>query len=393
MTNKNAHASSLSDTRTLRSRRGSVYLMALSTTLVIATLVGGTLYAQTQRVRGERLTADASKARVAAMSGIDVVRAWIAKDASWRSNRTSGRWASNLVLGDAKVDLDVIDTVDGNLASNPYDGVKITVTARVGGAEQIVSATLYAQGTPIDALAYGLHTGGQLHVKAGGTLQMGTATASTNGALRNDNTIEGSVLAASVSSAGTVFGGVTTSATPRAMPDAAAIDALAALGTVINTDKVQNNLSATSNPYGAKNGYGIYVVHASNDFKIQDATINGTLIIDVPSGKIVDVKGIVRITPTSSDFPALVVRGDLTLEPDAGQIDGLVHCTKTLDLEKPYTINGTVIAQSTASSDAVTVNNVNVINYKPSVLTRPPVGYAKRIDMVLTPGSYQRVVK
>lgn len=375
-----------------RGRRGSVYLLVLSTTLVIATLIGGTVMAQSAKLRSMRVAEAASQARFTAESGIEVARAMIKADANWRTNRASGRWASDLLMGTAKVDIDVVDTLDGDLANHPYQPVRITATARIGEAEQIVTATLVAKPNPIDALAYALHTGGQLH--NGSTLQLGTATASTNGALQNDGTIEGNVFAGSIAKAGIIYGTKTTSSSLRAMPDPAAIDRLIALGTSIYKDKINAvTLSASVNPYGATNARGIYVARPGDDFELKETNINGTLIVICPSGKTVTIKGPVNLTSTSPDQPALVVRGNLNCDDTPIVINGLAHATGKFTTKKGFTINGLLIVESAASSNAVDLQADSVIKYTSSLYRTPPLGYAESIEMVLEAGSVQRVVR
>lgn len=377
-----------------RSRRGSAYLLVLSTTTVIAALVSGTVYAQTQRLRSERASADASKARLAAESGIEVVRAWIKQDASWRANRLSGRWASNLALGEAKVDLDVVDTVDGVLANHPYDGVTITSTARVGDAEQIVTATLTAKPYPMDALAYAMHTAGQLHIGGSGDLRIGSATASTNGSLKNDATIEGNARAGSVATAGTVFGTLTSGASATALPPASVAETVAAIGKLLpSSDKYDSvSLSSTSNPYGSPNSRGVYVIRSTKDIEVKDMSVNGTLVIIAPGSKVTFTKG-VNFSP-SSGMPALIVDGDATFDDKVdGTIRGLLHVTGKLSLDGALTVRGLVLCGSSATADAVVVKDEQAIVYDSAQSDYAPMGYAKSVDMVCVPGSYQRVVR
>ena len=383
------------DRKHLRGRRGSVYLMVLATTTVIATLVSGTVYVQTQRLRSERASGDASKARLAAECGIEVARAWIRQDANWRATRSSGRWATNLVMGDAKVDLDVIDTVDGNLANHPYHGVLITSTARVGDAEQIMSAALAAKPYPIDALSYAVHSAGQLHVESAGKLILGSATASTAGALRNEATIEGNARAATVTTAGTVFGTLTNGAVSAALPDAAAAEAVALLGTTIAISSKKSDtdtFSTTANPYGSPNSRGVYVIRASDDIEVRDINMTGTLVIFAP-GDTVTFNKTITMAAASSDLPALIVVGDANFTPDSGTISGLIHVTGKLTTNGKCSFRGAVLVGSTASSNALDVSGVQTVNYDPGLVNMPPVGYAKSVDMALVPGSVQRVVK
>lgn len=381
--------------RPLRARRGSVYLIVLATTTVIATLVGGTVYAQGQRLRAERASANASKARLAAESGIEFVRAYVRQDPTWRTTFSSGRWVSNVELGEVLVDLDVVDPVDGNLANHPYHSVEITSTARVGDAEQIMKATLVAKPTPIDALQYAVFTGGQLYVASSGRLLIGTATAVMNQSLKNDAVIEGNVRAATVSTAGQVWGTLTNGAATTAVPSTTAAEAVALLGTTLTANSIYANatLSPASNPFGATNSRGVYVIRSTGDIELDNITVNGTLVIISP-GKVVKFRNNISVTPTSPDLPAMIVNANADFEDSAaGTIAGLVHVTGTFASKSDIVTRGALLVGATTNSAAIRMDSPQTIYYSPSLYEYPPVGYAKSVDMALQPGSYRRVVR
>jgi Tfp pilus assembly protein PilX/cytoskeletal protein CcmA (bactofilin family) len=388
-------SNALSPTPTRRHRRGSVYVLILATTTVIATVVAGSLHSQMLRGRSERLSYDASKARLAAMSGVDVARAWIAQEKDWRSKRTSGRWANDLKLGEASVDLDVVDTTDNSFSNHPYHGVTITATARVGEAEQIYSATLTARPVPIDSLGSALHTAGQLYLSSNATLRVGNATASTNGSLKNDGLVEGNVQARSVEVLGNVWGTCTTTSVSRSMPTPESIAQLIAMGTSIPSRSaiVDETFSPARNPYGQTNPYGIYVMTSPNDVRLSGVNVLGTLILLLPAGKKVELEGTNSFTPASVELPALMVRGDMLFKQPGTSVNGLLHVTNTLIVEKEALVRGAVIVESPATSDATKLDSLFTINYDAGLSSLPPVGYASRIDMVLQQGSFRRITK
>jgi len=160
------------------------------------------------------------------------------------------------------------------------------------------------------------------------------------------------------------------------------------------------------------------------DFLRVHPRISGTLIVVCP-GKTVTIDQGVLIQPARSDYPALIVDGNLVLQSDststlsegssstnynpAGapyqgvadsdtsdtypcEIGGLVHVTGTVTLDQRSLIRGMLICESGALLDAVTVKGDATIVYTPSLATSPPMGYTKSVTMVMEPGSYKQAV-
>jgi hypothetical protein len=168
----------------------------------------------------------------------------------------------------------------------------------------------------------------------------------------------------------------------------------------------------------------VYVITTNQDLFIKRMRISGTLIVVCP-GKTVTIDQGVLIQPARSDYPALIVDGNLVLQSDststlsegssstnynpAGapyqgvadsdtsdtypcEIGGLVHVTGTVTLDQRSLIRGMLICESGALLDAVTVKGDATIVYTPSLATSPPMGYTKSVTMVMEPGSYKQAV-
>src|SRR5258708_3097472 len=84
-------------------RRGGIYVAVLGAAMVVS-LIG---MASLASVRAQRLTVraniDTAKARLYAESGVELAMQWIAADANWRQNRTSGVWVASQTLGDGSM--------------------------------------------------------------------------------------------------------------------------------------------------------------------------------------------------------------------------------------------------------------------------------------------------
>jgi Tfp pilus assembly protein PilX len=407
--------------------RGTVYLLVLGACLIATIIAVGALTTGRAQSRTVRINDDAAAAQLAARSGLELARNWINSDANWRSNRTNGVWATNLAIGSAKVSIEAIDPLDGNLANHQYDPVTVTCIATYGQARQSASVTLYAKPTPLPVLAYAAHTNGQMRIRSGNRLKMGTASASTNGEFRVDGAFEGNATAGTNTSSGSIAGEVTTGGAARTLPGTTMINAYTALGTSISPGGTMSNklLTAAINPWGATNSDGVYVVSTSSDFTLKSSRIVGTLVILCP-GRTVTIDQSVLIQPGRSDFPSLIVDGNLSLQytsstalsevtagvnfnpPGAAyngvtntnltdtypsEIQGLVYATGTITWLQPSTVRGALIAASSASNDAFSVQSTAAtVLWDGSLYANPPQWFST-VQMVVQSNSYTQVLR
>jgi len=385
-------------------------------------------------VRGQRLQVNAAidtdQARLNAESGAELAMQLIASDTKWRTTFASGIIANKLPLSSGTYSVTVTDPVDGNLGNRTTDPVVLRCTGSRGVATQILEVTLDPVGAPIDALAMALHVGGQLRVEPGATLEAQGAPLSTSGDLRNQSTIKGSVQCLTATSPGTVTGTLTIGSLPKSMPDPGVQAMYVGLGTSINSagntiDKVV--LGPGVNPWGAANADGVYVLTINSNVTIRRCRISGTLVVVCP-GYTVTILDNVLIEPARSDYPALIVDGNVVLQYDSAtnlsesslgvnfnpagapyrgatnsnttdsypsEIGGLVHIKGTLQFAatNTSTIRGSVIVESAAASNAVDAKGVSsTIIYDPILFKSPPMGYTKSRAMALRPGSWKQAV-
>jgi len=410
----------------LTRRRGSAYLAVLAVSLIVATMGLGALLAIRAQARAANDLADAAEARQYAAAAIELGRLAISQDPNWRTNRTCGAWISQQTVGSGTCTLEVTDPVDGNLANRPHDPVIFRATGVKGQARQMIEVTLSANPVPLPALKYAIHTAGQLHVKAGKQLATNAAIVSTNGSLRNDGTIAGSVEAASATQVGIISGTLTLGAPSKAFPDRSVVDLYANLGTLIAPGSTMEKqvLSPGRNPWGATNPEGVYVVRANQNLTIRNMRIYGTLIV-ICNGNTVTLDNQVLLQPVRSDYPTLIIDGDavfqysslgtplselLTLvnfnppdtpydgESDAdildfypSEIQGLVHVTGQAQLKGTALIRGLLLCESAASADAVASDDSQII-YNPALYANPPQGYTTAVKMIPQSGSWKQAV-
>lgn len=412
--------------KTRCSRRGSIYVAVLGASMIVVVIGVGALLAVRARARTVEVANEAEEARLCARSGIELARLWISQDPNWRSALSGSPWTIEQQIGNGTVVLEVIDQVDGDPTNRPYDDIVLKATGTKGKARQILQVTLRAEPTPMDALKYAIHTGGQLHVGGGKSLTVGTATVSTNGSLRNDGTITGNVEAWEASKVGDVTGTVVLGVPPKAFPASTVPEMYAALGTEINPGGTIDKrvLSPGLNPWGDADPDGVYVIRTAGDTLIRNTLIHGTLVVICP-GRKVTIDSQVLFHPARADYPVLIVVGDVEfacngsgtplseaaagknfnppgapyegisdsdlLDEYASEIRGLVHVTGKVELKQTTVIRGALISESTAVADAVNCTGSPEIVYDPNLYANPPQGYTGSVEMPLQPGTWRRV--
>jgi len=406
-------------------RRGSIYIAVLGAAMIVLTLaVGGILAARTQARSADSL-GDAAAARLAAQSALELARLWISQDPNWRSTRPNGTWASGLSLGGASISISAQDPIDNNLANRPHDPVVLSAVGQKGASTHRLSITLNASPQPLSTLNYAIHVPGQLRVR-NRRIRLGAATVSTNSGLRNEGTIEGAAEASWVVDPGIVYGGIVTGTPPRPLPSTDIAALYSALATEITgvTAIDRRALGPGINPWGSTNPDGVYLIRSSSDVTISTSRIVGTLVIVCPGKKVVLTDKLL-LEPARTDYPALVVVGNLVvqctgssqlLENDANvtlnpsglpyngasdndksdaypsEVRGLVYATGSISFSNDAVLRGCIISASSASSDAVYIDGDITIRYDPALMTNPPQGFTSSVTMVPLAGSLRQLV-
>ena len=181
------------------------------------------------------------------------------------------------------------------------------------------------------AVDCGLLSGGDLIVwNWSESLTVQGAAAATNAELRNYGDFNGNVEAQSVGATGTINGTLTSPVNARKLPDPDTVfDYYLSVGTVIAPSGVGSGeikecvLSPNSNPYGTPNPHGVYIVDGSaGSLTVRDCRIVGTLVVTGLTGSnYVLLNGSVNWEPAYTNFPALLVEGDLTIKTSDNDLD------------------------------------------------------------------------
>ncbi len=402
---------------------GSIYLHILASSLLITVLGLGALAAVRLQMRSTRLARDCAEARACAVSAIEVGMLLIQQNPNWRTVWPDGAWWNNKELGVGQYTLQAMDPGDGVLSDSAYEPLVLTGIGTRGNATHMAQVTLVPNIKPLAALSTCLCASGVVQTTAGKRITAIGAPVSTNGQLDNGGTIDGSAEAQSLNRAGTVTGTLTVPGTLRPMPEAGVFTTYINRATVVpytvTLEKVV--LAPGCNPLGPTDPNGLYIIDTGGgDLTLRNSRIYGTLIIRA-AGRTVTVDEAVLMQNYRSDFPVLLVEGNLIIRPNSvvgslsesacltnfnpvgapysgatdsdmtdqypDEIRGLVHVKGSLRLQQTARIVGVVICEGT-----VTCEDTNTIVYDPGLSANPPTGYTYVDGMKVSPGSWTQVV-
>ncbi|MBL8990840.1 MAG: hypothetical protein JNJ48_04585 [Phycisphaerae bacterium] len=408
----------------LRSRPGSVTIAVLGVSVLVTIMgVGGLVAAHAQR-RHVESSLQARRSQALARSAIELGRTAIASDPNWRANTKHNQWSDPLTLDGGTLRWKVLDESDGDLTNNSIDSIRLFGLGSSGQATQVASVQFSTARTSYTSLGCALHAAGQVTVRSGAAVTALQSTVSSNGTISNSGTIYGSTDSLLYAGLGVVTGTKTVAALSKPFPPSSVITDYTARATPIapggTLEKVV--LSPTSNPFGAVNPNGVYVINPSSNLTIRDVRVSGTLIINCP-GKKVTIDRAVLFQPANRNFPTLIVNGDLQLAGTAStpllesavatnfnppaapyggasdsdtadsypnELQGLVHVTGSLEVSGSARIRGLVLVQSASLVGAVDVSGSLEIVYDKSLASAPPEGYASSISLVVAPASWRR---
>lgn len=398
-------------------RPGSVYVLVLGASTMIAVIGIGAVALARSQVRATSSAADSGEAGVGARGGAEYMVAAINADASWRTNLRNDRPYGPFKIGRAGVAVTLVDAADGDLTNDASQPVRVYSTATVNGATRTFSALLEsASTTGLDALRCALHSAGDVSVTAAAIATLGPI--SSNGKITNSASLVANTESATLSSTGFINGVVKTGVAAKTMPGNAAWTALSAVATTIpwlstggNIDKEvltpgKNSVSTTVN------ASGVYLINvpAVANLQIHRCRLQATLLIQLGLGASLTIKdeNLWDPPPGAPNQPSLIVQGgnllsSVTISAKSGdlkespgvnfnppgaaylgvtdsdtsdtypnELHGLFHLLTVA----PVTISGTptIIGCVIAGGD-VTISGSASMTANPGYLMAPPAGY------------------
>lgn len=407
-------------------RRGVVYLFVLGTAMIVTLLAMSSLLA----LRARRQTAidvrSGAQARLIAQAAVEIGLSKIAADTAWRTNFANGAWVTNQAFGSGTYSLSGTDPADANLADDESETLLLVGTGKYGRAVQRVGVTLIPEAQPLDVLDTAIHAGQTLRLQSGATLTLSGAPASANGNFQNDGAVTGNVEAATQSGGGSVSGQKTIPSPTKTMPVASVVQLYRNVATTIsfNSDLTKKVLAPGYNDYsGGTNTNGVYYLDtAGNNLTISNTRIEGTLVINAPT-KTVTISGSTLMQNYKSDYPVLIVNGNVSFEftgaasgglsesaqarnynptgaPYSGQTDadnsdtypseivGLVHVLGNIEIKNfASRFRGTVVADGN-----IIISHQPQITYLTATASDPPWGYVSYATLNVSQGSWQRSI-
>ena len=412
---------------------GSAYVFVLGITLIVTVLGMGalTLTRVTARTTAdgndwETAGALAFSATEQAISYLNAAAA--ANPTGWRTSYVNKQTAFTQTVGRGQFYWALKDEVDNQLGTEYLHAFRIYGIGKVGTVTRVYSVQVSPGGSPLDVLRTAVHSSGA--VTLAGIVQAANGPISSNGNVSLSGTVNGAIEAASISGSASGTRTVTAPSPAKRMPPSTVYDSLLPLATAINYSAISGRkmdkclLSPSSNPYGATNPNGIYVIvmPGNETLTITNCRIVGTLLVS-GNKAIVTVEGPVLWETGPARTPLLVVsakQATLTLNgystwlsessagvnfnpastPFAGdsnsnqtddfppQYRGIIHVATegigTVNLNANTYLNGTLIADCSVKTATMFTGVQDPAFYK-----NPPFGYASGDVLTAVPGTWR----
>lgn len=414
----------------LRKHRGSIYVAVLGTAMIVSMIALAAIHSS--RAEIDRLVSadQIASAETLAQSAVELALTRLANDSTWRTTYSSGvevpAGSSWFSLGAGEVKFILVDD-DGDLEDDSKDSVTLYGVGRRGEATSVVSVQLQPGGSALNCLDAAMHAGTGIAL-IGSTLTCNQMVSANGDVLTFTGTF-----ATDVWSTGTIIGTVTgmmyqLESPAREMPDSNSLfDYYLANGTPISYSSLTSGrmenivLSANSNPYGATNPQGIYVIDTQGQqLRIRNARIEATLVVLSPSNTTL-VEQRIHWEPPAASLPALLIRGGVEMKWDGGSalseatvgvnlnpagtpylggsdndtsdtypgvIQGLVYASGGFYASSTCTMEGTVVAGGSITAGAA----INM-TYRPVDRNNPPPGFAGGNGVRIVPGTWKRAAR
>jgi hypothetical protein len=265
-----------------------------------------------------------SAAQSLAQSAVEHALTMIDATPQWRTMLPNGAESMEFKLGDGTFTWKLGDEVDGDLANDETQLVRLRGTGRSGHAVQMYAVQLQPVKTPLgclEACVYGSGT-----VALSGAHVQADRWVGTNGSISAVSATVNAPVRAVGGITGVAFNDVTEpNSEPLQMPDATGVfdyylskgTEIALGGLLLESSGVRVlervALGAKRNPLGLTNAEGIYIVRcAGAPVVIRNCRVVGTLVLLDP-GVGSRIEESVSWEPAVPTYPALMVRGSMEI--------------------------------------------------------------------------------
>lgn len=416
-------------------RRGSVYVVVLGASLVVATTALAAMGLARVGLREAALGDDLRGARRAAASGVEYALNWLHAQGSWRSAVASGVEQPPVYLGETMFTWRLTDA-DGDLTDDERDHAVLSVTGKSGDAYAVEEVDVEPAGerglSCLEAALVGIDS---LTFQSNSRVR-GSGFLFTNGdASATSATLELDVDAAGAAGGGNYLAGKYEEVEELETPGEHVFDwyvkrgtpiAIGSIPSMFGTRTLAGRLfSPAHNPFGESNPLGIYVIDCGGQsLTMYGNRVLGTLVL-LNAGASTQISDVMLAQPLTPNLPSLMVRGNLRVDlsafltnaktmSEAGLVnfnppgaaylgvtdsdtsdtypaclEGVVYITGELRFTDDAKLDGVAIARDVVVED----NEVLTLTGRRYAYDYPPPGFSAGSGLRALPGTSRRAAR
>jgi hypothetical protein len=259
---------------------------------------------------------DWNEAGLLATSAVEHALAKINSTSNWRSLYTNNTPIADIAAGRGTFAWKFVDEIDGILANDPTQKVRLYGIGRVGGAMRMFSVQLPGSNS-VDV--FKMAVASCTDISCDNHLTLNGGPLYTRGTYTSGSATTGDVEAEFVVNGSKISGTTTTPPPARTMPSAGVYDLYAGLATDIPFNNLpmasinRKLLSAASNPFGTgTNAQGIYKlsIPSNTTVTITASRLVATLVVTLGSNSRLNVTSRNLWQSPGNNYPILIVKGD-----------------------------------------------------------------------------------
>ena len=401
-------------------RRGSIYLLVIIVSAILTTIGLTTIAVVARELQSSRLVGSVGKARMLAVSGVDLAGHRLTNTPDWRT-----LYASTPIVDAEAIGSGIVTVTWSALDAAPLSPVSVLAEATVGEATQLVSVTFQPRAVPFDTLSRAVHVAGDA-VFNRAIVYADAPIAANNNIIAISSEIDADVEATGNINGGSYLG-LTTSGTALLSVPAPVLFADYAARAVhipfasLPAGRIDNVvLSPGNQPYtGVTHPAGLYVIDCQGaNITVRNCRIVGTLIL-LNVGASSRISQAVLMEPARPGEPTLLVQGSITIrlrqfllsELDLGtnfnpvgspyegvedstiddrypsEIRGLTYVSGTLSCLDRAVFDGVVLAGRLECSDTF------IVRHDRAIQKTPPDGFVDQYIYTAQPGTWEKAVK
>lgn len=248
--------------------RGSIYVLVLSISMLVAVIGMGALLAARVQTRIARSEVDFAAARLLARSGLEVAMFRIQQDPTWRTDLGNGTWFNHVPLNGGTFSVSAADPVTGDITLPSNHPVVLTCSGTCNAAVYMMKVTVQVNPSGLSCLGVATCSGNDTSLN--NCALTCNQIVSSNG---NINSGGGSVLGTNAQAVGSIGGGGTGSGSQTKLTQALILpdpvhvfDYYNANGTTIPLSSLaqSNSTELISNTNFETNTTGWYVYQPSS---------------------------------------------------------------------------------------------------------------------------------